>query len=191
MLELLRAVAKSTDNADLRQEILELGCAHRPLHPDLLRFGQALELGSIDFKEFAVLYVDDEERSLRVTAREYGRVLRIYTMPSAQDGLRLLQTRHAEIGVVFSDQSMPGAKGLPFLARVRELYPKPVRILVSTFARKVDWVAAQEAVRSGLIHSFVLKPWSPAHLEELLKNGVAIRLISNLVHDLGTIFAKS
>ena len=41
-----------------------------------------------DYKKFAVLYVDDEEKSLKYFARAFEDQFRIFTAPSAQEGWR-------------------------------------------------------------------------------------------------------
>ena len=43
-----------------------------------------------DYKKFALLYVDDEERSLTNFTRAFGDQFRIMTATTAQQGLQLL-----------------------------------------------------------------------------------------------------
>jgi len=51
-----------------------------------------------DYKKFAVLYVDDEEKSLKYFVRAFEDQFRILTATNAQDGLRLLEKHKDEIG---------------------------------------------------------------------------------------------
>ena len=44
-----------------------------------------------DHKQFAILYVDDEELSLKNFARAFGDEFRIYTTTNAKDGLKLIE----------------------------------------------------------------------------------------------------
>ena len=44
-----------------------------------------------DYKRFAILYVDDEEMSLKYFARGFESQFRILTAVSAEDGLQILE----------------------------------------------------------------------------------------------------
>ena len=48
-----------------------------------------------DYKKFAVLYVDDEEKSLTSFTRAFGDQFRILTATTAQQGLKLME-EHAD-----------------------------------------------------------------------------------------------
>ena len=43
-----------------------------------------------DYRKFAILYVDDEEKSLKNFARAFSEDFRVLTAPSAQEGLKVL-----------------------------------------------------------------------------------------------------
>ena len=45
-----------------------------------------------DYKKHALLYVDDEEKSLKYFTRAFEDQFRILTAPSAQEGLKLLES---------------------------------------------------------------------------------------------------
>ena len=57
-----------------------------------------------DYKRFAILYVDDEEKALKQLSRAIGDTFRLLTAPNAEEGLRLLNEHLDEIGIVMSDQ---------------------------------------------------------------------------------------
>ena len=59
--------------------------------------------GSFDYKKYAILYVDDEEKSLKMFAQAFENVFRIYTAPNAAEGFRVLEEHAEEIGVLISD----------------------------------------------------------------------------------------
>jgi response regulator RpfG family c-di-GMP phosphodiesterase len=44
-----------------------------------------------DYKKFAILYVDDEEKSLKYFARVFDEQFRVLTAVNAQEGLNLLE----------------------------------------------------------------------------------------------------
>ena len=127
-----------------------------------------------DYKRFAILYVDDEEKSLKSFARAYGDQFRILTAANAQDGLKLLEQHQDEIGLLMTDQRMPGEKGVWLLERARQLNPHIIRILATAYS---DYDAAIAAVNSGAIYKYVSKPWDPRQLEQTLKRGLEFFIV--------------
>src|SRR3954447_308709 len=127
-----------------------------------------------DYKKFAVLYVDDEEKSLKYFAMAFKDEFRIFTAPNAQEGLKILETHKDEIGVLLTDQRMPGEKGVWLLERARQLCPRIIRILATAFS---DMDAAVAAVNSGAIYKYVSKPWDPPQLESTLKRAIEFFLV--------------
>lgn len=127
-----------------------------------------------DYKRFAVLYVDDEEKSLKYFTRAFADQFRIFTAANAQDGLRILEEHKDEIGVLMTDQRMPGEKGVWLLEKARQLRPRIIRILATAFS---DMEAAIAAVNTGAIYKYVGKPWDPPQLETTLKRGLEFFLV--------------
>src|SRR5690242_5324553 len=127
-----------------------------------------------DYKKHAILYVDDEEKSLKYFVRAFEDQFRIYTASNAQDGLKLLEEHKDDIGLLMTDQRMPGEKGVWLLERARQLRPRVIRILATAFA---DMEAAIAAVNTGAIYKYVTKPWDPPQLENTLKRGVEFFLV--------------
>src|SRR5881397_3385944 len=122
-----------------------------------------------NYKKYAVLYVDDEEKSLKYFNRAFTDQFRILTAANAQDGLKLLEAHKDEIGLLMTDQRMPGEKGVWLLEKVRQVQPRIVRILATAYA---DMEAAIAAVNTGAIYKYVTKPWDPPQLEQTLKRGL-------------------
>jgi two-component system, probable response regulator PhcQ len=129
---------------------------------------------SYDYKKFAILYVDDEEKSLKYFTRAFEEQFRIYTALNAQDGLKLLEQHGDSIGVLMTDQRMPGEKGVWLLERARHLQPRIIRILATAYA---DMEAAIAAVNTGSIYKYVTKPWDPPQLEQTLKRSLEFFLV--------------
>ncbi len=127
-----------------------------------------------DYKKFAVLYVDDEEKSLKYFARAFADEFRIFTAANAQDGFKLLEQHKDEIGLLMSDQRMPGEKGVQLLEKARQLRPRIVRILATAYS---DMEAAIAAVNTGAIYKYVMKPWDPPQLEATLKRGLEFFIV--------------
>lgn len=129
-----------------------------------------------DYKKFAVLYVDDEEKSLVNFTRAFGDQFRILTATNAQDGLKLFEQHADEIGLMMTDQRMPGEKGVWLLERARQLRPRVLRVLVTAYA---DMDAAIAAVNSGAIYKYITKPWDPPQLELTLRQGLEFFMVQS------------
>lgn len=116
--------------------------------------------------ERTLLLVDDEEG---ITASLY-RLLRrdgytILRANSGQEGLELLAQN--KVGVIISDQRMPGMTGVEFLSKVKEMYPDTVRIVLSGYT---ELNSVTDAINRGAIYKFLTKPWEDdllrANIEE-------------------------
>lgn len=127
-----------------------------------------------DYKLFAILYVDDEEMSLKAFTRAFSDRFRILTAPTAQQGLKLLIEHKDEIGLLMTDQRMPGEKGVWLLERARQLRPRIVRILATAYS---DMDAAIAAVNTGAIYKYISKPWDPPQLENTLMRALEFFLV--------------
>jgi two-component system probable response regulator PhcQ len=129
-----------------------------------------------DYKKFAVLYVDDEEKSLVNFTRAFGDDFKVLTAISAADGLKLIEAHADEIGVLMTDQRMPGENGVWLLERARHFRPHMLRILVTAYA---DMDAAIAAVNAGAIYKYVTKPWDPVQLEMTLKQSLEFFMVQS------------
>ena len=127
-----------------------------------------------DYKKFAILYVDDEEKSLKYFTRAFDDDFRIFTAATAEDGLKLLEQHADEIGLLLTDQRMPGEQGVWLLERARHLRPRILRILVTAYS---DTDAMIAAVNSGAISKFVTKPWDPPQLELILRQSLEFFMV--------------
>lgn len=114
--------------------------------------------------ERTLLLVDDEEgisaSLFRLLRRDGYTILRAN---SGQGGLELL-AQH-KVGVIISDQRMPGMTGTEFLSKVKELYPDTVRIVLSGYT---ELNSVTDAINRGSIYKFLTKPWE----DDLLRANV-------------------
>lgn len=122
-----------------------------------------------DYTRHAVLYVDDEEMSLKQFCRAFGKKFRILTATNAQQGFEILQEQRDSIGLLMTDQRMPGEKGVWLLERARQMKPSIIRILVTAYA---DMDAAIAAVNTGAIYKYITKPWDPPQLESTIQRAL-------------------
>ena len=110
--------------------------------------------------ERTLLLIDDEEGITSALARELrGNGYRILKANSGEAGLEQLADH--EVGVIISDQRMPEMTGVEFFSRVKELYPKTVRMILSGYA---DLASVTDAINRGAIYKFITKPWDNATL---------------------------
>ena len=119
-----------------------------------------------NYKRFAILYVDDEEMSLKYFKRAFEDQFWILTAANAQDGLKLLEEHKDKIAILITDQKMPGEKGVWLLEKSRQIAPRIIRIMATAYAELTE---AIEAVNTGSIFKYISKPWDPPHLEETLR----------------------
>ena len=127
-----------------------------------------------DYKRFAILYVDDEEKALKYFSRALEGTFRIFTATNATQAYQILENHQEEIGVLITDQRMPGEQGVQLLEKARRLRPQIIRILVTAFA---DLEAAIDAVNTGAIYKYITKPWDVPFLETTLKRALEFFLL--------------
>jgi two-component system probable response regulator PhcQ len=128
-----------------------------------------------DYRKFAILYVDDEQDALALFRINHGATFRILTANSAEQGLRLLREHKGDVGLLLTDQQMPGGRtGTWLLEHAHRECPQVVRMLVTAFS---DIEAAIQAVNTGGIYRYITKPWDPAELEISLKRGVEFFMV--------------
>lgn len=111
-----------------------------------------------------ILLVDEEINiinALKRTLRSDGYTL--LTANSAEQGLALL-AKH-EVGVIISDQRMSHMTGVEFLRRVKILYPKSLRIVLSGYT---ELESVTSAINEGAIYKFLTKPWD----DNLLRDNI-------------------
>lgn len=174
----LRLVAEGIERAAQLVLLADHGCDEmqgfyfsRPLPTEacaaLLREGRALPLQALGRSQEArtLLLVDDEpnmlsalERSLRHSA---SLILRANNAHEAFD----LLAQH-EVGVILSDQKMPGMSGVEFFSQVRHMHPDSVRIILSGAA---DMQAATDAINLGAVYRFLNKPWEDDALNAAIR----------------------
>jgi DNA-binding NtrC family response regulator len=114
-----------------------------------------------------LLFVDDEERIVRLLRMMFHGEYEVHTALSAQDALGILET--VPVDVIASDQRMPGSTGIQLLSQVRERWPETVRILLTGYS---DLVAIIGAVNEGEIYRFLNKPWDQAELRTAISDAV-------------------
>ncbi|MBT8340722.1 MAG: response regulator [Desulfatitalea sp.] len=110
--------------------------------------------------DHTVLCVDDEINILNALKRLLRREpYRLLTSTSGEEALDLLAGNNVQ--VVISDQRMPKMSGIDFLRKVKELYPRVIRVILTGYT-EVDTIT--QSINEGHIYKFFLKPWNDQHL---------------------------
>ncbi|MHB8121235.1 MAG: HD domain-containing phosphohydrolase [Desulfuromonadaceae bacterium] len=124
-----------------------------------------------ELQPVTVLLVDDEENILRAI----GRLLMdedfdIETATSGEAALEKLQSLE-NVGLIVSDQRMPGMNGAEFLGRSQEYAPHAQRILLTGYS---DINATIEAINKGGAGRYLSKPWDDEELVSAIRHALGI-----------------
>jgi len=114
-----------------------------------------------------LLLVDDEARILSALNRTLRREgYEIVTAESAAKALRILGSR--EVDLVLTDQKMPGASGLEFLAQVAARYPDVARLLITGWPEEIP----ADQIEALGIRALIPKPWDDRELKSILRENI-------------------
>jgi len=116
-------------------------------------------------KKIRVLYLDDEDNNLRSFKAAFRRDYEVYTANNTEDAFSILKTHKPQ--VIFSDQRMPVTTGVEFFNAVRQVFPDPVRILITGFTDVNDII---DAINKGHVYRYITKPWSEAEIKVAIEN---------------------
>ena len=116
-----------------------------------------------------VLYVDDEDAWRIVFQRNIKGVFDVITAKNAEEGWELLKKHSSEIGVIISDQRMPGRPGIELLKQAKAYYPKILRIITTGFS---DSTIAVHATNQGAVYHYISKPWNADDLVSIVKRAM-------------------
>ncbi len=117
----------------------------------------------------AVLIIDDELRSRESVQRVLSEEFDVLCAANAREAEAVLAGDLVQ--VILCDQRMPGESGVDFLRRVRELWPDPVRMIISGFSESEDIIAG---VNEAGIYQYITKPWHPEKLLECVRDAVKL-----------------
>jgi two-component system, probable response regulator PhcQ len=124
-----------------------------------------------DNRKYALLYVDDEEQALKYFRKVMDKDFRVLTATGVNEASAILDQEGATIGVVITDQRMPGLLGVELLKRVRAQWPNIVRLLITAYS---DIDSAVDAVNSGAIYKYITKPADLRALRDTLQQAMEL-----------------
>lgn len=128
---------------------------------------------SLDYKRSFILFVDDEEKTLKYFSRIFSNDFRILTSTNVENAMEIIEQRAGEIAILITDQRMPKRMGVDLLKFTRDNYPYIVRMLTTAYT---DLDSAIEAVNSGEIFRYITKPWNIDKLNDHLVDAMNLYL---------------
>jgi len=121
-----------------------------------------------------LLIVDDEAQILSALQRSLRREgYEIVAVESATAALRILDERRVD--AILSDHKMPGMSGVQLLARVAEMRPDIVRMLITGWTNEIPFERLEEVG----ICALVTKPWNDAKLKATLRAALGAAQVSS------------
>ncbi len=141
-----------------------------------LRDGFAM---SIDYRQYPVLYVDDERPNLVAMRYALDDEFEVLTANSGGEALGILGDR--DIAVLLSDQRMPGMTGVELCEKVQQQWPDVMRIIITAYA---DMHAAIDAINRGKVTRYITKPYDNDELADTVRTAIDLVHIHRSVRDL-------
>ncbi len=116
-----------------------------------------------------VLFVDDEINILKTMTRLFREEpFKVLTASSGVEGLEILRAS-SNVGLIVSDQRMPGMTGTAFLQAASEIFPDTPRMILTGYS---DVNAAIDAINQGGASRFLMKPWNENELRLAVRDGL-------------------
>lgn len=134
---------------------------------------------SLDYRVYPVLFVDDETQNLVAFRYAMEDQFSVLTATSGAQALEILASH--EVAVLLADQRMPGMTGVQLCEEAQQVRPDAIRIIVTAYA---DLHAAIDAINTGQISRYMVKPWRNDELAEVLRTCIELVHIQRTVRDM-------
>ena len=134
---------------------------------------------SLDYRVYPVLFVDDETQNLVAFRYAMEDQFSVLTATSGAQALEILASH--EVAVLLADQRMPGMTGVQLCEEAQHVRPDAIRIIVTAYA---DLHAAIDAINTGQISRYMVKPWRNDELAEVLRTCIELVHIQRTVRDM-------
>ena len=142
--------------------------------------------------EHTILIVDDEINNLQLLKRTFRGKYKILTASNGLEGLETLKSNINDISLIVSDHKMPIMEGTQFLEEANNIAPDVIKILLTGFS---DIEIITDAVNKCSLFQYILKPFNPDELQEVVKSGIdKFDLVSSkslILKDLKELFYKT
>lgn len=132
------------------------------------------DIDQYDYQRYAILFVDDEEKTRKYFKRLFGEKFRILEASDGVEALAVFQRHAPEIGIIVTDQRMPNETGVGFLSKIAADWPDIIKILSTAYS---DIDAAIGSVNHGGIFRYITKPWDIPQLEVTLRRAMEFFIV--------------
>lgn len=123
---------------------------------------------ALPYKDYPILFVDDEEMSLLTFKNLFKREFTIYTASTGEEAIKLIEA-HPAIAMIVTDQRMPRMSGIDLLKQVSFQRPDMVRMLVTAYS-ELELII--DAINEGNVYRYITKPYNDGELRQILLQGI-------------------
>jgi diguanylate cyclase (GGDEF)-like protein len=111
-------------------------------------------------KKHTIMIVDDEEDLLKEIGSFFSRDYDVITARDGREALAHIRgmEQPESIGLIISDQQMPGLTGIELFERLIPIIPHTKRIILTGYPEKSVII---DSINKARIHEFILKPFDP------------------------------
>ena len=114
-------------------------------------------------KKYHILYVDDEQRNLRILQASFKKKYHIHTAQSGPEALEILEEE--DIQLLITDQKMPQMTGVELLEIVSERFPDVMKLILTGYSDVEDII---RALNKCGIFRYLMKPWQKEEMGNTL-----------------------
>lgn len=122
----------------------------------------------LPYKQFPILFIDDEEMALLTFKNLFKRDFTVYTVRRGEEALKFVDD-HPELALIVSDQRMPEMTGVELLRQVSQKRPEIVRMLITAYTEMETVI---DAINQGNVYRYITKPYNEEELKQILMQGI-------------------
>lgn len=122
-----------------------------------------------------VVYVDDEEENIFIFKRQFGKSLNLKTFTNPTEALQFIKSNE-EVGLVITDEIMPGLRGNELCDEVQKVKPNMKFILI-TGNPNHDADLMYSSLRGNRFFDFLQKP-----VDFSARGGEILNMIQGIIH---------
>ncbi len=130
----------------------------------------------MDYRQYPVLYVDDNRSNRIVMEHTLGREFNVIITENGKQALEVLAAQH--VAVLLTDHRMPEMTGVDLAQRVYTDHPDVVRVIITAYS---DIEITVDAINRGRVNSFLKKPWTYDELLAVVRESINTYHTSHLV----------
>jgi serine/threonine-protein kinase len=115
-----------------------------------------------------LLLVDDDEENLQALRRTFRSRFNLFATTDPREAIKILEDNL--IHIIVTDQRMPHMTGVELLAHANRVRPGILKVITSALS---DSPTLLDAINSCGIHRYIVKPWQPNELRQIVEELVA------------------